>query len=149
MKWKAGIPNKPGIYWFDTGLNPELSEFLILEMFKKADGKLDGYISGPTGNCAGLDFVYHPKYCKNARYQQVQPIKKLGPWKDIQDYKKERYSWVREKTGYYALGILQSGTHGPHGTMIYLNNPNCGAAYNYHMDYSDGAFYQPIIKPDK
>lgn len=138
--WTAGLPSKPGVYWFDNGFRTFPDETpMVIKVY--GNGRTYGYGdygSGPVNN------FYNPTVCPNAGYAEIAPH---GKWLDYTCIKRDgARAWVKDPNGHLGFGLLRPGwnkTAG--GSVLWLDHPTSGET---HGDWiGDGYLFSPVKVP--
>lgn len=146
MKWSSGIPKKPGIYWFSTGLNPDICKPLVLQMYEDKIGYVNGHsVTMP------LSSVYSEKFCLKAIYA---PIENPKEWFALSAAKKLKDSssitaWVKNKNS-LGFGEFRYNPYDEFNAHFCLweKHPDSGAGYGIILrnDYKFSLVEIPVLK---
>ncbi len=138
--WFPGVPENPGIYWFNAGFRD--TAVVVLKISDKNDDKT---IFGNQG-CMPLSMVYVPSISTKAKYAEIS---KPNRWtEELKFSKKDHYikTWVK-RNGWTGLGILQKDNVGYTGTIIWLDHPDCDSICGEWLRSTDGYLYSQVKIP--
>lgn len=153
VNWVDGPPTEDGIYWWDSGFKHSFfassaaKRFLIAQVMF---GGKDVFVFGDHGSMP-LSSVYHPGLSKRARHAVIAPS---NEWKSFANAGDITRTWIKSPRGwrgakdsYTGFALLSRDTHGPRGSILWLNHPQSASECGVCLRTEDGHLYSPVEIP--
>jgi hypothetical protein len=118
--WYPGIPDEPGVYWYDSGFGHS-DQPMLLQVTESTK-----YIFGDFGEMP-LSSVYTESMADRVSYS---PVVEADDWTDLTCIKKDRSrAWILTPEGYLGFGLLRPGWHNDvGGTIVWVEHPNTASS---------------------